>query len=86
MADYKQMYFTLLDATEKAIETLISAQRAVEELYIHTAEEDEKRTPDGCSFFREKRFALRTEDALRQGSVSCGKATPAHRAPYINAS
>ena len=43
MADYKQMYFTLLDATEKAIETLISAQRAVEELYIHTAEEDEKK-------------------------------------------
>ena len=34
MADYKQMYLTLLDATEKAINELISAQRACEELYI----------------------------------------------------
>lgn len=34
MADYKQMYLTLLDATEKAINELVSAQRACEELYI----------------------------------------------------
>ena len=42
MADYKQMYLTLLDATEKAIEQLVSAQRACEELYILTQEEEEK--------------------------------------------
>ena len=41
MADYKQMYLTLLDATEKAINELVSAQRACEELYIlSTLEED----------------------------------------------
>ena len=42
MADYKQMYLTLLDATEKAINELISAQRACEELYILSEEEEEK--------------------------------------------
>jgi hypothetical protein len=42
MADYKQMYLTLLDATEKAIEQLVSAQRACEELYILSQEEEEK--------------------------------------------
>lgn len=41
MANYKQMYLTLLDATEKAINELISAQRACEELYILSEEEDE---------------------------------------------
>lgn len=40
MEDYKQMYLTLLDATEKAINQLISAQRACEEIYIFS--EDEK--------------------------------------------
>ena len=34
MADYKQMYLTLLDATEKAISILIESQRKCEELYI----------------------------------------------------
>ena len=34
MPDYKQMYLTLLDATEKSINQLISAQRSCEELYI----------------------------------------------------
>ncbi len=43
MADYKQMYLTLLDATEKAIETLVSAQRAAEEIYIDTTDEKEKK-------------------------------------------
>ena len=38
IADYKQMYLTLLDATEKAINELISAQRACEELYVMTAD------------------------------------------------
>ncbi len=42
MADYKQMYLTLLDATEKAINELISAQRACEELYILSSEEEER--------------------------------------------
>ena len=42
MADYKQMYLTLLDATEKAINELISAQRACEELYILSTEEEER--------------------------------------------
>ena len=42
MADYKTMYLTLLDATEKAINELISAQRACEELYIFSGEEEEK--------------------------------------------
>ena len=42
MADYKQMYLTLLDATEKAINELVSAQRACEELYILSCEEEEK--------------------------------------------
>ena len=41
MADYKEMYLTLLDATEKAIETLVSAQRACEELYVFSEDEKE---------------------------------------------
>ena len=41
MADYKQMYLTLLDATEKAINELISAQRACEELYILSTQEED---------------------------------------------
>ena len=43
MADYKQMYLTLLDATEKAMNILISAQKAAEEIYIDTADEGEKK-------------------------------------------
>ena len=42
MPDYKQMYLTLLDATEKAINVLVSAQRACEEQYILSSEEEEK--------------------------------------------
>lgn len=44
MADYKQMYLTLLDATEKAINELVSAQRACEELYILSSEEEDRET------------------------------------------
>ena len=40
MPDYKKMYLTLLDATEKAMELLIAAQQTCEELYIGD-------TPDG---------------------------------------
>ena len=42
MTDYKQMYLTLLDATEKAINELISAQRACEEIFIHSSDQEEK--------------------------------------------
>ena len=42
MADYKQMYLTLLDATEKAINELVSAQRSCEELFILSEEREEK--------------------------------------------
>lgn len=45
MADYKKMYFSLLSATEKAINDLIAAQRACEELYINSEEEDAEK-PD----------------------------------------
>ena len=38
MPDYKKMYFTLFRATEQAINTLIEAQRACEELYISDPE------------------------------------------------
>ncbi len=44
MADYKQMYLTLLDATEKAINELISAQRACEELFVLSEEEEERQS------------------------------------------
>jgi hypothetical protein len=43
VADYKQMYFMLPDATEKAINELVAAQRACEELYIQ-CDEAEKLT------------------------------------------
>ena len=39
MADYKQMYLKLLNATENAMEMLIAAQRQCEELYIQTEEQ-----------------------------------------------
>lgn len=38
MPDYKEMYLTLFRATEKAINTLIEAQRTCEELYISEPE------------------------------------------------
>lgn len=36
--DYKQMYLTLFDATEKAVNLLIQAQQKCEELYISSSE------------------------------------------------
>ena len=36
MPDYKQLYLTLLDGVEKAINLLIDTQRACEEIYIDT--------------------------------------------------
>ena len=42
MADYKKMYVTMVDATEKAMELLIEAQRQCEELYIETEEPSDR--------------------------------------------
>ena len=38
MPDYKEMYLTLMRATEKAIRTLIEAQQQCEELYLSAEE------------------------------------------------
>ena len=38
MADYKEMYYTLFRATEKAINGLIEAQRKCEEIYLENEE------------------------------------------------
>lgn len=46
MTDYKQMYLTLLTATENAINELISAQRACEEQYILTTQEEKRETAE----------------------------------------
>ena len=44
MPDYKQMYLTLFNATEEAINRLIQAQQACEELYISAAETETSET------------------------------------------
>ena len=41
MADYKQMYMKLMDATESAVDILIAAQRQCEEIYIETEDPSE---------------------------------------------
>lgn len=38
MPDYKEMYFSLFRATEKAINLLIAAQQECEELYLSAPE------------------------------------------------
>lgn len=38
--DYKQMYLTLLDEVENAIQKLVGVQRACEEIYIDTADNE----------------------------------------------
>ena len=38
MADYKEMYLKLFRATEKAINELIAAQQACEEMYMNAEE------------------------------------------------
>ena len=40
MTDYKDMYVTLLHATEQAINMLIAAQQQCEELYISAPREE----------------------------------------------
>ncbi len=42
MPDYKEMYLKLFHASERAINTLIQAQRECEELYISQPEPDLK--------------------------------------------
>ena len=38
MADYKEMYYTLFRATEKAINELIEAQRKCEDMFMESEE------------------------------------------------
>ena len=40
MADYKRMYLTALDAMERSMALLAEAERACEEIYIQTSEEE----------------------------------------------
>ena len=41
MPDYEKMYYTLFNATEKAINMLIEAQNKCEDIYVETADEEE---------------------------------------------
>lgn len=41
MPDYKQLYLTLLDGVEKAIESLKNVEIACEEIYVNTDETKE---------------------------------------------
>lgn len=45
MPDYKEMYLTLLHASEEAINTLIAAQQHCEELYLSGSEANLKIIP-----------------------------------------
>lgn len=38
MADYREMYLTMVRATERAMEVLIEAQQKAEECYLETEE------------------------------------------------
>lgn len=40
MPDYKEMYLTMVRASEKAVSVLIEAQRECEELYLSAPEAD----------------------------------------------
>ena len=51
--DYKELYFKLFRATEKAINLLIDAQRECEELYLSGTEErlprqEGEESPNAC--------------------------------------
>ena len=43
MPDYKELYFSLFRATERAISALIEAQRAAEEAFINSTDTAETR-------------------------------------------
>ena len=50
MPDYKEMYLTMVRATEKAINILIEAQQKYEEMYINaSSKEDAKYKADDSS-------------------------------------
>ena len=38
--DYKRMYYTLFKATERAINDLIAAQQACEDIFVETCDEE----------------------------------------------
>ena len=40
MPDYKQMYLTMLDACEKALEILTEAEQKCEDIYVATCEDE----------------------------------------------
>ena len=42
MPDYKEMYLTLFRACEQAVNTLIAAQQACEDLYVNQSEAEEQ--------------------------------------------
>ena len=42
MPDYKELYLTMLTATEEAINRLIEAQQTCEELYIESIKEQKE--------------------------------------------
>ena len=42
MPDYKQMYFTLFHACEEAVNILIAAQQACEDIYVKAPEPELK--------------------------------------------
>ena len=46
MQDYKEMYFSLFRATEKAINGLITAQQKCEEMYLAGEGEETKKEGD----------------------------------------
>lgn len=60
MVDYKKMYYIMMDGSERAISAmreqnfgtarkiLIQAERAAEELYIQTADDEEEGDADGA--------------------------------------
>ncbi len=41
MSDYKEMYLTMVRASEKAIDLLVEAQQKCEEMYLSSKDEEE---------------------------------------------
>ncbi len=46
MADWKEMYLTMVRASEKAIRILIAAQQKCEDMYIEAEDDDEEEESD----------------------------------------
>lgn len=47
MPDYKEMYLTMVRASEDAINMLIEAQRKCEDLYLSDSEPNDPSSPEG---------------------------------------